>query len=251
MGKKQTNSSRKGITNQILFGDAVIERIQDANPALKPKAKNFIDVHRQFSTAEELVQRCDSKQKDALAEVNRLDAILDESVEDLANAVVSAKLGARINPFKELSSYAPSRLTQLAYATELVEVRKLVAAIGKKKPGAELKKACAACLKNAAAVEKALKALTGPQSNHASAMNKRDKLLVIWEKGLNTFKKHANVILDDEPEDYTALFAAPESVQVPRKRRAKAKRSKKPGSGNSGGATSPTPPADGASTDKS
>jgi hypothetical protein len=46
-----------------------------------------------------------------------------------------------------------------------------------------------------------------------------DALLSAWSKALRTLKKHASVEWDEAPSTYKAIFAPPEAVQAPKKKR--------------------------------
>ncbi|HEY4121476.1 MAG TPA: hypothetical protein VGM56_26605 [Byssovorax sp.] len=157
----------------------------------------------------------------ALGAVGEADDALDASVEALATALVGANVTKRARPFLGLSSYGPTDLEQLAYATEVKEVEKLLAAVKKKKPAADVAKAAAACDKNAKAVTTKLGALVKPQAAYDKALGARDALLPALVKATSKLKKYAALAWDDEPSTYASVFAPPDAVQAPKSPAAK------------------------------
>jgi hypothetical protein len=171
--------------------------------------------------------------------VGTQDGVLDAAVLVLADKMVGAGLGTRVKPLARFTKHAPSELTDLAYADEVREVRAIVAKIGKAKPASDVAKAVAACAKAADAVDKALRALPGPQSAYVKALGARDALLLTWQKALGRLKKHAAAAWDEDPSTLKAVFAPPDAVVAPVKRRAK----KADRSPSNGASPSPAPPS--------
>ena len=167
---------------------------------------------------------------EALATIATADDVLDASVLALADTIVGAGLGARRNPFAAYSPHPPAGLVELAWAREVKEVRALCTKLLRltaKKPAPEVKNRVATCKKNAAAVEVALKKLTGPQAAYEKALSARDALLGSWTKSLSKLKKHAAAAWADDEATYAAVFAPVAAVQAGTKR-VKAKRTPAP-----------------------
>ncbi len=245
------------ITEHRTLGATILERFK-ALPAsaekkeVAPYAKAFANEHAQYEKASKLAETAQSNRESALKNINKADNTLDLSVEQLARKMIGANLGKRTNPFDGISPYAPSKLTNLAYATEAKEVRNLLAKLAKTKPPKEVAQAAAACLKNVANVEAALSALTKPQAIYTKALSDRDALLPAWQKALSRFEKHAAAAWDDDDALVKELFAPPESVQAPRAKRTKKTKSKSGGESDtgseSGHGSGTTPPSGGSSS---
>lgn len=206
-------------------------------PAFKPHAKLFIALQSRFEAAAAAVDDADAAKKDALQAVGEADAALDAALDVYADELSRAGLGPRLNPFKPFSKYTPSAMKELAYATEPKEVRSLVTAVGKKKPPQAVTKASATCLARCKDVEKALDAYGAPSSAHKKALATRDALSLDMQKATKTLKKHAGSAYADDEATLQALFARPDAVEAPKRRRAKPKKTKAAVAKN--GATAP------------
>jgi hypothetical protein len=187
----------------------------------KPHAKAFIAEQTTFDAAAAAVDAAEEAKHDALALVGSADDELDTSVDGYADALSQHALGPRLNPFKPFSKYPPSKVKDLAYAIEVEVVRAIVAAVDKQKPPAAVIKAGKACLAHAAAVEKALAAYGKPATAYQKALAQRDARMPEMQKALKTLKKHAASAYADDEATVTSLFAPPEAVQAPKKRRPK------------------------------
>ncbi len=214
--------ARNSFLHHDVFGTAILERFdalpKKGGPLVKAPLAEFGKRHKELLAAAKAANLARGTRDEALAAVAAADDALDRAVNDLADALVAAGLGARKNPFAKFSKHSPSELCALAYRRELDEVRALLAKIGKQKDAP--KKAIAATAKAADAVEKALGALTKPQNATAKALAERDALLLHWQKSLSRLKKIAAAALIDDASTYRALFALPAAEQAP-KRRAK------------------------------
>ena len=204
---------------------AVAERLADKSfgvpKAFLPHTKVFLAIFSKTEAAAVATDVALAARDEALASIGELDDSLDASVEEYGDVLVGAGLGPRANPFKPFSKYTVSRLKTLPYAEEPGEVRKLVAAVNKKSPPANVTKAGGACVARAAAVDKALKAYTKPAAAYAKALATRDALLPELQKGLKTLRVHAGAAYIDDPGALKALFGKAAAVQAPKKRRAK------------------------------
>ncbi len=205
--------------------EAIRDRLEDKaftkNAGFKPHAKAFIAVQTKFDAAATAAEKAESTRDDALGRVGQEDEALDKSLDEYADAVSAAKLGPRQNPFKPFSKHAPSALKELPYAKEPAAVRALVAEVAKKKPPAAVTKAASVCLKRCGAVEKALKDFGKPAAAYQKALAARDALLPELQKGMKTLKTHAASAFADDALSLAALFAPPDTLQVPKQRRKK------------------------------
>jgi hypothetical protein len=215
------------ITEQRTYGRIVLDRLAGTSisATLKPLVVAFTKTHGAYEGAAVLADEARAKRDEALDAVGDADDVFDPGVEILAQKLAGAGIGTRQNPFKGLSKYTPRQLTDLPYAEEPKAIRALADALAKKKPPADVTKALAKSLKDAAAIEAALGKLVKPQVAYAKALAQRDALLPAWTKALRRLKKHANAAWDEDPETYKAVFAPVEAVQAPKKRgNAKAKK---------------------------
>jgi hypothetical protein len=210
----------RSIEDRVIYGDTILARMASGIPGrLRGQAQAFARAHATYTDAARAADKARTARDHALAKVNAADATLDDSVLALADAMASSDMGTRIRPFARFSKFSPSALVDLAYKTEVVEVRRLVAAILKAKPDGRVRAVCTKCTKNAGAVEKALAAIAGPQSGFARAIAKRDALLLDWTKRLETLRRHAAVAWEEDPAAYDAFFEPPAGVVSPAKKR--------------------------------
>lgn len=209
--------------------------------AVRPHLNAFKGAHTRYEAACVRAEAAKEKRDEALSVVGIVDEGFDGTVNELADKMVGAGIGKRQNPFAGLSTYSPSKLTSLAYADEPKAARDLVGALSKKKPPAEVAKVAARLLKDASAVEAALKKLTAPQAAYSKALGDRDALLPDWDKSLRTLKKYSAAAWDGDDATFKALFAPVGAVQAPRKRRAAAAGPKAAKKGN--GKPAEAPPA--------
>ncbi len=211
------------LTAYRTYGDAILARLAGAKPpaSLKASIKAFSDAQRAYQAASDKSEAARAVRDAALAAIGDADHALDTSVLGLADQVVGAGMGNRKSPFTGFSKHTPTDLCGLPYATEIVEVKKLIVAVLAKKPAASVKAAAAACTKNAAAVTSALGGLTKPQADYSTSLAARDATLLGWQKALTRLKKFAAAAWIDAPAQVKAIFAPPEKVQAPVHKRGK------------------------------
>jgi hypothetical protein len=224
--------------DQLAHGDVIVERFGSAPAALKKPLAEFKTTHAALAKSSAATATARATRDDALAAIGAADEALDAAVLALADKLAGAGMGPRKNAFARLSSHAPAALVKMAYASEVKEVLAICAKIAKAKPAADVSKAAATCQKLAAAVTKALSSLSKPQLAYSSALTARDALLPGWTKSLTTLKRTAYVALDDDAA-VKALFAPPERVQDPKKKRP----AKKPAAAAAAPAKPAAPPA--------
>jgi hypothetical protein len=213
--------ARSSIQDHQTYGDAILVRLSSPPPRLKTFVHAFRAAHTEFASASGAVAKAKAVRDAALEAVGTADDAQDTAVDDLAIALVGARLAKRERPFSTFSKYTPSALKNLAYKVEAKEIGALVAAVSSKKPPAAVKAAAAKCSKTANAVVSAINAMTKPQLAYQKAITARDGLLPEWTLELNRLKREAAALWVDDPGTYSATFAAPERVASPKKRRTK------------------------------
>jgi hypothetical protein len=211
----------RSLVNAI--GGRIADKTVEITASFKPHVKIFLAIIGRFEAAAAAADEAEAARSKALGDIGDADDGLDEAVDAFANAVSAAELGPRMTPFAPFSKLSVSAIKALPYATEPTEVRKLVAAVAKKKPPKPVVKAGNVCLARAAAVDKAVRAYRGPKAAHTKAIAARDELLPEVVKALKTFKAHAGSAFAATPSALKALFAPPSAVEAPKKRRASKK----------------------------
>lgn len=213
------------ITEYRAHGAIILERLDGTTvPAeLKPHVVTFKKAHGDYEAAAVVADMAREKRDLVLEGVGEADTTFDTGINLLADKMVGAGLGARKNPFADYSKHTPSKLIELPYADEPKAIRELGVALGKKKPPADVAKALAQSLKDAAAIEAALGRLIKPQAAYSKALGNRDALLPAWTKARDRLKKHAVAAWDEDVATYKAVFAPPGAIQAPKKKRGKKK----------------------------
>ena len=212
--------ARKDDSNLLSRVSTVLERLDDRK-ALKLPASLAADIKQfragvaPFVKAAARAAAALTLRDEALAKVGDADAVLDGSVDDLADTCVGAKIAKRARPFAGLSPHNPTAIKNLAFAKEVAAVAALLGALAKKKPPASVQAAASKVQKNAAAVKTLLAALTGPQASYVTARTARDALTESVSKAHGRFKLRAKAALVDDPGTYEALFGARAAVQAP------------------------------------
>ena len=211
------------ITEYRVQGAIVLERLSGTTVPIGLKAyiAAFKKAHGDYEAAAAVTDAAREKRDLALEAVGETDDTFDTGINLLADKMVGAGLGTRKNPFADYSPHAPSKLTELPYAEEPKAIRALGVALTRKKPPADVAKALAKSLKDAAGLEVALNKLIKPQAAYSKALGDRDALLPAWAKALGKLKKHAAAAWDDDVATYKAIFAPPGAIQAPKKKRAK------------------------------
>jgi hypothetical protein len=214
---------RRTLTEYRAQGDAILERTgnQKVPSPVKPRLAAFKKQHAAYDAACSVVDRTHAARDAALDEVARADAVLDDRLGVLGDKAVGAGLGTRQKPLAAFTRYAISELTDLPYKKEAAEVVAMGARIAKTKPPREVGAIAAACVKDAKTVQAKLAALVKPQAAYTKAIGVRDALLPSWTRALAKLEKVAAAAWVDEPATHAAVFAAPESIQAPKRRRAR------------------------------
>jgi len=212
------------LIDQRVQGAVVLERfakLATVPEGLVPHLEHFRKVHTVLEAATLAAEEARMARDGSLEAAAAADGALDLAVERLATAMVGAGLGKRTTPLSGFSRLSPSQLTRQAYLTEVKEVREVVARIAAKGPPEEVTRIIGDCLQQAAAVEAGLTAVAGPQAEVDRKTAARDQAAMDWSKAYGKLKRHAEVELEDQPATIRSLFAKPEAVQRPIKRRKK------------------------------
>ncbi len=210
--------------NRVEVGDAIVAASKTISMGkLKVRFKAFVAAHSAFSAAEAAVRKADDRLRARQGVVGAADAVQDAEVEGLAGALAGDGY-ARNNPFKVMGFASPSEVANLGYAEEAKTVRKLVAAVRKRKDvSADTLKAALRAERAAAAVEKALKPIKALEAARKKAMTARDALEQAWETQFAGLKLAARLAdADGDGRALDALFVQPAAAAAP-KRRSKAK----------------------------
>jgi hypothetical protein len=208
-----TIQSRGAPGPRVEIGNAVLEAARGLDTqVIKARLAAFEKAHKAYAAAHAQGERAQEALRARQSEVGERDVDQDEAVMNLANALVGEGL-PRKNPFKPLGFVAPSRLVDLGYAEEAKKVRRLVAAVlkrkGLSKAGAQ---AARAAEKAALAVDKALAALGPFEQAHKAALARRDGLAQGWETKFAALKRGARWAADEgAPDLFAALFEREES----------------------------------------
>ncbi len=222
-----------GLEDHVTAGDATLDRLADLDlpQGLAPHVKRFAAAHGAFKKAAEKADEAKKKRDQALAAIGAADADLDETIDPLANSMIGAGLGTRRAPFGDASPHSPTELKKLPYTKEVAATRDLVDKVSAKKPPAGVKACLNASSAAADASEAALNALTAPQAAYSRALGARDALLPEWSRSFAKLRVNAKAAWHDEPEIFASVFAPPEKVQRPVKKKAKKRQGETPAKG--------------------
>jgi hypothetical protein len=211
---------------EIAQASVVLERLDGLRLSRKMKAavENFERIHRAYIDGAARITVLRAKIEDLLAEVHSSDAALDGSVLRLADVLVASGLGSRGNPFASFTNHSPAVLTRLGYAREVHEVRALAAKLLRTHPPRAVASAIRNCSSRADDVEKALACLSQPRARLAHYVALLQPHVTAWRAGFQRLKTEAAAWWIDDRHLFRAVFAPPERVQIPIRR----KRSRKP-----------------------
>lgn len=227
------------LVNRAAYGDAVVSRFTEIGipKELKTDFAAFKAQHGAFLKHTDTVQKSERGYDAVSTKIANLDAGRDKTILALADKLPGAGLGARTNPFKRFSKYAPTRIVSLSYVAETTEVRSLLAGLQSEALPKDIAALCAQGAKQNEAVHAALAGLTVPLAALNEARTKRDTAIPDWEKHFRRLKDAAKVAYRDEAGRFEALFAEPDAVLT--HTRPKARKVKAPAAA-SGAAIAPT-----------
>jgi hypothetical protein len=215
------------LRNRVTYGDAILSRFTGVGVpgSLKNDHAAFKAQHALFVKASTAVTKAELAYDTTAKKVAKLDGGRDETVLAIADKIPAAKLGRRESPFADFSKYAPTKLVNLSYAAETIELRSLFAALLDKKPPRDIADLCHKGIKQNEAVDEALKELDAPLAALNEARAKRDAAIPDWEKHLRHLQDATKVAFRDESGRFDAIFSEPDAAQThvrPVKRKAMA-----------------------------
>ena len=211
------------MSTEKILGDAITARLAKAklDPRARSAAKTFAAQHTAYGVLLDAAVARGAARAAALAAIGETDERLDAQIARLADVLPAAGLSKRGQPFAGFSKHAPTALCDLGYTRQLDETAKLVKAVRKAKPGADVLAVCSAIDREAAALKKLLPAYDAAQKAWLKAVAARDALLPDWQKALTRLRVLARASLVDQPGGYEAIFARPESIAVAKRPRKK------------------------------
>jgi hypothetical protein len=213
--------------NHRKYGDLILERLGVLDVGVQPgdlipvpatlKAP-VASFHVEHETYAKLCDAADARRlarDDALAVVSDAAATVGKRLDDVADAVVGAKLGKRQSPVKAWSKRSVSAIRAQSYANMAADCKTLLDNMTKDGAAKHVLAHHKLLATGVTELNKALKAYTPAASSFASAMEKRDAALPAWQRALDLFRLHAELAWFDEPETYKAAFApAPDLVET-------------------------------------
>ncbi len=213
-----TANSHEG---RVAAGDSLLAAATTSDTSrVKARLTTFTSAHRTLVKAQEALDAAELTLSARRATVAERDVDQDDSVDAVASALVGDGL-PRVNPFKGLSTHAPTQLKKLGYAAEAKAVTALVGKARKRKDLSPKTLAkLTAAEKAAKAVTTALAAVEPALNATAGARSRRDALVQPWETAFAALKRGARAAEDDGA---TGLFAALFESTAPARKPAKKK----------------------------
>lgn len=205
------------------LGDAIVDRLAGVklDARAKAAAREFAAKHKAYVLADDAASRREEARDDALAAVGEADERLDGTIHKLADTLIGRGMAKRSAPFADFSEHTPSALCQLAYARQVGAAAKLTKAVRKAKPPKDVIAACNAVDAAAAKTSAALKGYDGKHKEWIKAAAARDAQLLDWQKALSRLRILSRASLIDDEGAYAALFAAPESITIAKRKRSR------------------------------
>ena len=206
---------------QLVSGEVILERLAGlrGSKRLRKAREAFAQIHQRYLDTAEEASRCNANIIAAREEVHAADEALDDAVRDLADCLAGARMGSRKNPFASFSPYGPSRITELAYATELRAVRSLLKRISRANPPSQVELAVARCRKEADHVDRSLRAMSVPRSKSEKMTSDLNSIAKRWREAFQRLKIEIAACWVDDPATRAAILAPPEAIQRPVKRK--------------------------------
>jgi len=206
---------------QFVRGMVVLDRMDGArlSQRVRRAAEAFRRAHEDYLRGLEEIHDAQADLDRAGRGVYEADAALDEAILVLADKIVGAQLGSRRKPFASFSRHSPTKITKLAYATELNAVRSLCAKVSRVAPPGEVRVAIRVCLDQADTVEAALRKLSLPRTRFRQRLSALDERIKAWRDGYRRLKTEAAAYWIDDVTTLRAIFARPEPIQHPVRRK--------------------------------
>jgi hypothetical protein len=176
---------------------------------VKDRLARFARAHDRYVEAQGGVRAADAAFRAACARLAECRAIHDDAVAALARALVGDGLPRR-NPFAAFRAPAPSDLVRLPSRRQLAAVRRLVAAVARRKDAnASTMQAAQTAGEAAVAIEQAVAVVASQRQDARDARRTRDAVAPGWESALAALRHAARAAADDGAGDlYPALFGA-------------------------------------------
>jgi predicted RNase H-like HicB family nuclease len=201
---------------------AIIARIENEQETTLDdavqNAKEALRIYEEsLSTTSRLAAVLDQKQQEVFDE----DEKLDKKLEELATVFIGTGLTQRAKPFGTFSPYSPARLAGMKLAREIQEVGKLVTNVTEAKPPQPVVPVLAELLGVASQVRVKLDGLTQPQDDFDKASKARSDSRLELKRSMRKLRLHAELAWPDDKDKLNRLFAPPEDVQDPVRRKRK------------------------------
>ena len=232
----------EGISKRREYGEAIISRagkLKKTPAAMASALARFKRAHGEYEAAAVEADRAIVTRDKLLAVLSIADVGVDTAVITMGHRMVGAEMTPPNSPFKGFARFAPTELVGMKCSDEYREVAKLLVKVdGAKGLQAPVKNAARDAKNKLAVANKALGALTTPQTKVTEALQSRESLVAEWESALHSVRIQAAAAWETTPAKLKALLAPVNATQRGTKKRVttrKAKPRKK--------ATPVTPPA--------
>jgi hypothetical protein len=216
----------RSIVDRKVYGATVIARLASVKKlpaALAAPLKSFREAqaaYKKSADAVDVAERTKSKIEKTLA-ANVVTA--GRAIDDVATALVGAKLVKRTKPLGQFASYAPSEFQKFGTARALREGRALIAKVTEATKDKNVAKTVKAFSARVESIATTLGAVNAPSVAYTRSLAKRTAAEAAWDKAFERLRKRADAEWVDEHETYKAVFAklAPQQEVKPRKRKNK------------------------------
>lgn len=213
-----TANSHEG---RVAAGNSLLDAATTTDSSrVKDRLTAFAGAHRALVKAQQALDAAELRLSARRATVAERDVDQDASVDGVASALVGDGL-PRVNPFKGLSTYTPTKLKSLGYAAEAKAVTALVGKARKRKDLSPKTLAkLTAAEKAAKAVTAALAAVDPALAATDGARSRRDALVQPWETAFAALKRGARAAEDDGAKGlFAALFESTAPARKPAKKK--------------------------------
>jgi hypothetical protein len=205
------------------YGSIILERF--AATSVPAGVHRFVTIfekaHAQYKSALDKAEAAEVATREGQDRVDTAKGKLDAAFDDLADALIGAKLAKRKTPLAGISKHSVTALKKLGASAGATEARAIVKKLGKAKHAKSVTVAVGALSKHAEATVAALGGMTKPLASRKRAVTVRDQAVVAHNHALTRLRKIAEGEIDDVAT-IRELFAPPPADQVaPRKTRAK------------------------------
>ncbi len=202
---------KSGPGSRLQLGSSLLSAAREVDTRLvKDRLQRFAEVHKSYASAERKVDAAESELAAAQARVEKLDAVQDHALEQLAKAV-AIDGQPRKNPFAAFGAESPSVIARAAFGEEAEQIQRLVATVVRSKGvSAATIQVAQAADKAARAVEQTCVAIVKIEQTVLEARRKRDAIAKVWQSALAALRRGARAAADDgAPDLYATLFKRP------------------------------------------